>query len=429
MTGLTLASIILLVFGINLYFEANKVVGIIINLERVYNVEFQKGIDDFYRYIISGDDKHKENALKKLDSAYEMAYVFSKIESVLDEMPKEEWDPLLYNTYQKGLNYDADLSGFLGERVKLFLSTKDKKLNRCIEIAKERAIITDRIRNLIHAYQHNPNSEIDDFAAALDQMHLLFEEFAQVVKGFHQLVNQTLITSLIFLVVCLGMLSFFLSVKISRSITKPLAAMIENVKIIATGKLGAPALIDSRNEIGDLSRAFHSMQTSLCEVFDYSKKIASGNFQSKISPKSDEDILAVSLNEMAEKLERAQINHEEQNWLKNGQNELNAQMLGDLDVNELSEKVLSYLLRFLNVEIGAIYVYDPKSNYLQLAASNGLRIKDLEREIVVGDGIVGQVAKEMVPISLATSDTAYKIYSASGTINIQQILVVSFNFQ
>ena len=95
-------------------------------------------------------------------------------------------------------------------------------------------------------------------------------------------------------------------------------------------------------------------------------------------------------------------------WLKTGLNELNAIMRGDQNPTELAEQVLSYLTRYLHAAVAALYLFDQQSEELILTGTYAFtRRKNLAERFRLGEGLIGQAARERKTICLANVPTDY----------------------
>ena len=54
----------------------------------------------------------------------------------------------------------------------------------------------------------------------------------------------------------------------------------------------------STDEIGQLSNSYREMQIILLEQVEQAKRVARGDFESELTPRSDKDELTIALNEM-----------------------------------------------------------------------------------------------------------------------------------
>ncbi len=95
-------------------------------------------------------------------------------------------------------------------------------------------------------------------------------------------------------------------------------------------------------------------------------------------------------------------------WLKTGLNDLNVLMRGDQTPAELAEHVLSYLTQYLNAAVAALYLFDQQTQTLLLTASYAFtRRKNLAEGFALGEGLIGQAARERKTICLANVPPDY----------------------
>jgi HAMP domain-containing protein len=204
----------------------------------------------------------------------------------------------------------------------------------------------------------------------------------------------------------------FITLKISRSISNPINRLADNFKRIANGNLNSSVNINTKNEIGELSRVFSEIQLGLQEIIFYSKKVEKGDYSSKLKPKSEEDELTISLNKMAHRLEEVKVKNDKETWLQNGINDLEDQMRGNYSIRELSQKIITYLSRFLEVEMGAVYIFDEVLGHLEFTGSIGLNTSHVKEKIEPGEGLVGKAALNDSLQIIHTKNKFHKIFSA-----------------
>jgi methyl-accepting chemotaxis protein len=126
---------------------------------------------------------------------------------------------------------------------------------------------------------------------------LVGNDVSEVLAPSFALRNNIIIASgiLIALGVCIALL-------ISRSITRPVAALQRAAAEITTGNLGSVIEARGRDELGMLGRSFIEMQKALKGVAALASRIAAGDLTVQAVKRSDEDILGVSLENMLENL-------------------------------------------------------------------------------------------------------------------------------
>lgn len=228
---------------------------------------------------------------------------------------------------------------------------------------------------------------------------------------------------------------------IRGSIVKPLKHLTGIASKIAMGDLSGQVEVASQDEFGMLARAFRDMMTYMQNVAQVAQKLAVGEIhvhlkpQSKhdvlnqafaetvrymqevtdiarrishkdlhvvVTPKSEQDVLNRSLQrmvgnlqEMMDEIQSSIQAVQQQHWIRTGQTELNEQIRGEQDVATLANRTISYLARYVNAQIGAIYVLDDTQHSLDCVGRYALPVApEHALKISVGQGLVGQVARE-----------------------------------
>ncbi|MDC7127346.1 MAG: response regulator [Spirochaetales bacterium] len=152
--------------------------------------------------------------------------------------------------------------------------------------------------------------------------------------------------------ICLGIaivFSFIIALLLSRSITIPLQKGVSVAQNIAEGKLeNASMNLTRKDEIGELGEALDKMTHSLLV----------------------------------------------QRWLERGKQGLDDELRGEVEVKSLSEKFIRYITVHMNACMGAFYLFDGE-DILELCSSYAFTDRAGNfNKIKVGEGFIGQAAKE-----------------------------------
>ena len=410
-------SLVVLGSFVNFTFRSSQTFIILVNENRVFAENFDTGITQFYEYELSENEDNLQQSFNHFNKAITIAYTFAKIDSFMHVMPKSEWIPYLYSVFNEGIDNDINKVGFLGNQINLLAKFDYKKLKEIQEIALNASNLGEHIVFLIEEYNTGKSSEkLAEIQSEFKKVHLLTKTFASELYALKEYTNKILTILILILVLILSLTGTFFAAKISTSISNPINKLAENFKEIARGNLKSSVNIDSKNEIGDMSKAFLEIQVGLQEIISYSKKVANGNFNSKLLPKSENDDLSISLNLMAARLEETKVRNDRERWLQNGISGLDDQMRGNFLVRELSDKIITYLTNFLEVEIGAVYVYDEVLEHLELTGSTGLNTAEIKEIIKPGEGLIGKAALDNSLQIINTKNKFHKIYSATGEI-------------
>jgi len=428
MSMVTLLSVLVLGFVSNYFFQTGKVLGIMINAERVHNNTFQDGAEHFYKYLATENPALLDSAVDLMNSANQMAYNFGTIDQLL-RLPKEKCTDILYESYKEAFNYDRDNAYLLRNRISLFLILKKEKIAEARKITMDVYLLGDQIKKKIIDIQKNSSAvKIESLESDLDQMRIFYQDFARIITSISDYTNNLLHWGLFIIVIALMLLLWIFSVLLSRSITIPVYTMVENFKVIARGNLDTEIPIYSDNEIGQLATSFREIQSGLRAVIEYTKKVAEGDFSQQITPRSNEDELSVALNKMVVKLVDSK-RIEQDSWFKSGINQINEKLSGDDHLNDLSSNALEFMMDFLHSQLGSIHLYNSEYQFLKLVASSGFDTEKLKERINLNEGILGQVAmkKEMMMLT-DVPDASYVSFSSSGSYIPKQVVVTPLVF-
>ncbi len=227
---------------------------------------------------------------------------------------------------------------------------------------------------------------------------------------------------------------------LSRNITRPLRQVVEAASKIAVGDIAVEIAVTTKDEIGVLAAAFRRMVEYINNVANVAEAIADGNLQVSVTPQSDHDVLNTSLRKMvnyvqevADVTERVAgkdlqveilpksgqdiLNHslrkmiknldrmmqevERQSWLKDGLNQMGQELSGDLSLRDVCQKAISFVARYINAGHGTLYAYSEEQDMLALQGTYAFTERTkLSNRYRSGEGVVGQVALERLPILL-----------------------------
>jgi signal transduction histidine kinase len=338
------------------------------------------------------------------------------IESVMIEM----------NEYEKAVirNFDIVFERFLGDQSDVkaayqafseWKAIRDEEFHLMrqgeFEIAKEMSIR----KASEHLNETNRAIKVmTDFAS--NKADSFFENTQQVKK-------ETSLTMII-LITVIFFTGAAAALIITQSITKPVAHLIRLASDIAKGLPVEKQPVERLDEIGVLIQSFNEIIDSSNKTIAQARAISLGDYSAEIEPRSDQDELGIALRKMTKSLSRASAESERQNWIKTGQNELNENVRGNQNVSSLARNVIVYLSRYLNAQIGALYIMN-EENKLQLTGSYAFtKRKGFSHLIEPGEGLTGQAAAEKEMISVTeVPDDYIRISSAFGNAVPKNIVV------
>lgn len=195
------------------------------------------------------------------------------------------------------------------------------------------------------------------------------------------------------------------------------------------GEVDLELAVASRDEIGALADSFGNMIQVSREYATAADTIGNGNYAVEVNVRGKEDKLGVALAGMRDNLRNLSEENERRTWLLTGTSELNDKMRGEKAIRELAQEVINQLSKYMNAQIGAVYINE--GSYLTLAGSYAFHHrKENTNEIKFGQGLVGQAALEKKTITFSDIPDDYiKINSGLGNTAPKNILIYPFFYE
>ncbi|MCG8554691.1 MAG: response regulator [Proteobacteria bacterium] len=280
-------------------------------------------------------------------------------------------------------------AGFVAENLDAAVEFQDAELIRAaIEQAMElrdcRYVAVSNASGKVLAESGNPPPELDRLpmkgqATELLERHVVVRQ--AIASGMHPIGHVLLAMSLdrVFIeskrqmhmlwveVLAIGLVALLVTFVLTRYVVRPITEISRGVKRVTDGDLDCDVAVSTRDEIGRL---------------------------------------AADINQMIEGLRKYSQENALERWTKTGAAELQEAMRGEQDIAALARRVVSYLAKYLNAPVGALYVAKQDGS-LQLAGSHAYtQRKHLSNRYQPGEGLVGQAAleKERIVVSEVPDD-------------------------
>ncbi|TWX49263.1 response regulator [Colwellia hornerae] len=112
-------------------------------------------------------------------------------------------------------------------------------------------------------------------------------------------------------------------------------------------------------------------------------------------------MIASALSISIKLLRESDVKSTNQNWVKEGVNTLNQELSTQTDTVEVSHKSIHFLCTYLNAGIGSLYIFDEETETLKQYANYAyVQREEIANKFALGEGTVGQVARQKSPIQL-----------------------------
>lgn len=389
-TSVTLITLIIISLSVVFFFRTFKVLNILTNAERIHMNYFQKGVSNFYKWKSNPLEGNLDIALSQIDTANKMAYMFGKIDSLATHQSLDEFENTLFITLNEALHNDYSNAKLLANRSLIFVRINDKHFYKAINTAYIGALTGKEIVEVMQLMRDSsdPVSEkkLNDLINKIEGEYQMFADDLDELGAYGQKMLMVLMLSMIIL---LALFIFVVSHRIAKAVSDPLVKMVEEFELMAEGSLGREILHNTKDETGKLVASFNKLQNSLGNVLKSAKQVAKGNFETTIIPLSEKDELSIALSQMTKSLADNAKDQKASDWLKTGKNQLNESLGGDMNLDEIGKKTLSFLAGYLPAEWGTFYVFDQEMGLLKLHGYYGTKKDSLPEKVAPGEHLTG----------------------------------------
>ncbi len=238
--------------------------------------------------------------------------IISNLEKARNELLKpEEALNLIQQTRTKSLEEWNDYLSKDPYLTNNLLNQRNAKVEQINQLLKNS---DDFFRKVKDALQQNDKEQITSILK--NDVYPIFEPIAETLQQIIQLhmnnVDQDFIEAkdqsqkfgllmVISLLISLSIYTIF-SYVIVRSIVQPLKYVVQNVDRMAEGDTSMNIHLEAGGELGQLLKSISNMNVSTEKMSSILAEYASGDLSNKASPRSDRDILGISLNEMSSQM-------------------------------------------------------------------------------------------------------------------------------
>jgi len=229
---------------------------------------------------------------------------------------------------------------------------------------------------------------------------------------------------IIFLLVLV--VGFFVVRYFAHSITQPISQVSDKLKSLSLGDMRDNTLISYRHDaLGD---AMIDLVRYIKSIQKQSEAITKGNYDYKVEIKSEFDYLGMSLRKMNDMLAKTREKNENDIWFSDGIGSFSDSLSGNLDITKLANESISKVCLYMGANSGVIYRYDEKNTSLEMLGKYAS--STYSTNIILGDGLVGQVALDKKAIYINDINEHNHILEAAGNnIKASEIYIAPIIYQ
>lgn len=205
-------------------------------------------------------------------------------------------------------------------------------------------------------------------------------------------------------------------------IVRPLKFVTLQLQRLSQGVAQSEMLFyPAEDEIHQMLSSCEQLVTNIRSMTRQVDSIAEGNFNDTVKPLSDDDRLSRAINNMTAMLRLNRSSEELRNWHNEGLAELSKLLTSTMDPQALADTAITQIGHYLAAGRGVFYVWDEQTQNLLLWGTYMHHEREhLGATVLLGEGAIGQVAREKKPIILHLSTslaTAESLPIITGTMN------------
>ncbi len=255
-----------------------------------------------------------------------------------------------------------------------------------------------------------------------------FQELGLSVSGISLIINNLIVSSrkklcitlISILVLLLAGLIFMISRSFKKYIYAPLAKISNYFLELKTGKLPDEKIeLKENNEFHALMESVNIMVDNCKEKMHYTQNINKGSLDSKLNILSADDLLGKELVQLHKNIQDSVEEHKKHNEENDRRRFINEGLakfsdilrLYNNDIEKLADIFIKELVKYLDAIQGGLFLVkdsDAKEKTLQLISAFAFnRKKYINKEIKVGEGLVGACAIEKNTINLTDIPKEY----------------------
>lgn len=252
-----------------------------------------------------------------------------------------------------------------------------------------------------------------------------FALIALLLRDKVELLKEHLVaTSLLSLIILTGVSALILFVrKLGHGIVK-----IEDIsRSLASGNFDKAIHVNGLPETGNISTAINFVREGVYRQTKFAEAIQGGDLGANYEPVHEHDTLGRALCQIKDNLVAIKAADQQRNWASAGLEKFVELLQSGKNLKELSNDLITNLVRTINANQGAIFILTPEHDkeILEMQACYAYnRSKHLEKKIAPGEGLIGQAFLEKATVSLTeVPDNFVRITSGLGEANPRHILI------
>ncbi|MCR6641217.1 MAG: GAF domain-containing protein [Sporocytophaga sp.] len=218
---------------------------------------------------------------------------------------------------------------------------------------------------------------------------------SQLLEAYSHIQLSENILFVLFVITILFIISISL-ITYTSGIKKEINKITNTLDILAKGDISKIETIVP-NEFKNIHITINTIIENQANLVSFAERIGDGNYQVHYDKLGDNDKIGIALLGMCDKLQKVNAEEKRRNWANEGFAKFSEILRNESNEKSLSDKLLVALIKYINANQGTIYLkYEEGEKYfLKLISSYAWdRMKYEDKEIAMGEGLIGQAAME-----------------------------------
>lgn len=323
------------------------------------------------------------------------------------------------SSFKESFTTDDRLSSIDKEALNTNLDKYNQTFNKIVEIEKKIGFNKSSGLKLLVRNEHS-NFE----ALYLDMSQEIKEELKKLSNTTY-IILAALLIMLIFLLSFMVVATFYYE----KYISTPIITLEKSAAAVASGNLRNT--IDAENSsrlLMDVFFSFNKIIEKIKLTISQIEDIANRKIKEPLPLSGENDDIGISLNLIIEQIKQYDAEEAIRRWETEGIALFSTVVRGADNLKTLCEITLPKIVKYIDANQAGLFVVNKDENKLSLLASYAYgRKKFLEKEINIGEGLVGQAYLEKDPIYITEIPEGYThITSGMGDACPKALLIVPF---
>lgn len=206
------------------------------------------------------------------------------------------------------------------------------------------------------------------------------------------------------LVLFVILLVFFCTRHFVGNLMQPLEFVTRQLQSLGRGEVKEEAFsYQGRDELRVMLDSTQALVSNIERLARHADAVGNGDFSGRVNILSEQDRLGIAINSMTSLLQMNEMEDKKRNWLRDGLEQISKALTGDLTSEQLADVSICLLGHYLSAGRGVFYTFNAGAGCLELIGSYMYNERNqVGSRFKIGEGAVGQVAREKKPIILTT---------------------------